>query len=59
MVIGTVHWNAKSEARRVDVNDIRVLGSRALPRTLDLSGAYPEITEGMTTEEYIRSIRGD
>lgn len=59
MVSGTVHWNAKSEARRVDVADIRVLGAAALPRAYELSGTYPEITEGLSTEDYIRSIRGD
>jgi len=58
LVSGTVHWNAKSEAKRVDAENIRLLGEK-LPSTLDLSGAYPDITEGMTIEQYIRSIRGD
>lgn len=59
LVSGTVHWNVKSEAKRVDVEDIRRLGEKQLPTTRELSGAYPEITDGMTTEEYMRSIRGD
>lgn len=58
LVSGMVHWNAKSEPKRVDADNIRLLGQH-LPSTSDLSGAYPDITEGMTVEEYIRSIRGD
>ena len=58
LVSGTVHWNAKSEAKRVDVETIRPLGDQ-LPSTSELSGAYPDITEGMAIDEYIRSIRGD
>jgi hypothetical protein len=59
LVSGLVHWNVQSEPKRVEVENIRVLGDGLLPTTKDLSGAYPDITEGMTTEEYIRSIRGD
>lgn len=59
LVSGIVHWNAKSEAKRVDVDKIRTLGASQLPRTLALSGKYPEISDGLSTEEYIRSIRGD
>lgn len=59
LVSGTLHWNAKSEAKRVDAEDVRILGAQRLPTTNELSGEYPDITEGMSTEDYIRSIRGD
>lgn len=59
LVSGMVNWNAKSEAKSVVADDLRVLGQHVIPTTSELSGAYPNITDGMTTEEYIRSIRGD
>lgn len=57
MVSGLVNWNIKSEPVRVDVEDIRVLGDESLPTTSELSGSHPDIADGMTTDEYIRSIR--
>lgn len=59
LVSGMLHWNAKSEAKSVDAENVRVLGAERLPTTEELSGEYPEITDGMTTEAYIRSIRGE
>jgi hypothetical protein len=38
---------------------IQTPGVGALPTTRELSGAYPSIADGMSTDDYIRSIRGD
>jgi hypothetical protein len=59
LVSGMVHWNIKSEPNKVQVDDVRKLGGPNLPKTDDLSGAYPEITDGMSVTDYMRSIRGD
>lgn len=54
---GIVHSNIKAEPMRVDVEDIRVLGDGPLPRTQDLTGSHPDIADGLSTDDYIRSIR--
>jgi hypothetical protein len=59
VVSDVVHTNIRSEPVRVDVENMRVLGAGRLPSTKELTGAYPNITNGMTTEECLRSIRGD
>jgi hypothetical protein len=61
VVGGIVHTNIKSEPVRVDVelDSIRVLGDGPLPRTTELTAAYPTITGGLSVDEYLRSIRGD
>jgi len=57
LVSGTVHSNIKGEPVRIDVADIRILGAENLPTTRELTGSHPDITDGMTAEEYIRSLR--
>ena len=59
LVSGIVHANIKSEPIRVDVETVRTLGDGLLPKTAELAGGYPSITEGMTLDDYLRSIRGD
>lgn len=59
LVAGRVNWNIKSEPNTVDVEFIRRLAATRLPTTLEMAGSHPDITEGLSTEEYLRSIRGD
>jgi hypothetical protein len=54
---GQIDSNIKGEPARLRVEDIRVLGARELPTTSDLSGSHPNITDWMSTDDYIRSIR--
>jgi len=57
-VAGVVHWNRKDEPVRVDVEDLRIMTSRGqLPPIVQLAGSVPDLTGGLTTEEYIRRIR--
>jgi hypothetical protein len=59
VVSGVVHSNAKGEPLRVDVERVAILGREEdLPSTASLAGSDPSFTHGMSTEEYIRSIRG-
>ncbi len=54
---GLIRSNVKGEPTRLRVEDIKVLGGRPLPTTLEMSGSHPNITDGMSTDDYIRSIR--
>lgn len=56
---GIVHYNARHEPVRVDVEWIRTLKARhELPSIEDLGGSDPDFTGGLSTEEYLRSLRG-
>ncbi len=56
-VSGTVSANIKSEPVKVLVETIRELGVGELPATTDMTGSDPDFTGGMSTEDFIRSIR--
>jgi hypothetical protein len=56
---GVVHYNAQDEPARVDVEWIRILKERnELPSIEDLGGSDPDFTDGLSTEDYLRSLRG-
>lgn len=56
---GTVLSNAKGEPLRVAVERIHTLRSaEELPTTASLAGSDPDFTGGLSTEEYVRSLRG-
>lgn len=57
-VDGVVHFNGKGEPVRVEMETIIPLVAGSL-RARDLAGSHPDITDGLTVEEYMRSIRGD
>ncbi|MCJ7509957.1 MAG: hypothetical protein MUP14_03605 [Dehalococcoidia bacterium] len=57
-VSGMVHYNAKSEPLRVELEEIRILREKGeLPSTAEISGSDPHFTGDMSTEGYIGSIR--
>jgi hypothetical protein len=59
VVSGNVHSNIKGEPIRVEMEALRVLGPEsALPDIEELGGSDPMFTGEMTTDEFIRSIRG-
>jgi hypothetical protein len=59
-VTGLLHENAAGQILRVDLDSLSILDtdrpslSEALP-----SGFYPELTQGMTADDYLRAIRGE
>lgn len=56
---GTVHTNLKGDPLRVEVGEIHVLRNEdELPTRDQVRGSDPSLTGSMTTEEFIRSIRG-
>jgi hypothetical protein len=56
---GIVHYNAQHEPVRVDVEWFKVLRERhELPGIEDIGGSDPEFTGDLSTEAYLRSIRG-
>jgi len=58
LVSGILSVNAKNEPLRMTVNQpIRIIGNRRLPLASELTGTNPDITEGLSTGEYIRRIR--
>ena len=58
-VTGTVSYNATGEPLSVEVSKIRVLKERGdLPSIEDVLGLAPDFTGELSTEEYIRSLRG-
>ncbi len=58
-VSGLVHKNAKGEPVRVDLEEIRILRSEnELPTTKEIGGIDPDFTGNMTTEDFIKDIRG-
>ena len=59
MASGIVHYNAQDEPVRVDVEWFKVLREpHELPTIEELGGSDPDFTNGQSTEEYLRSIRG-
>ena len=57
--LGEVHYNVKGEPLRIELRELRTLRDEdELPSTSDLGGNEPDLTGEVTTEEYIRSIRG-
>ena len=57
--LGTVSSNAMGEPLRVEVKDIHVLRrDEELPHREQIRGSAPGMTGDLTTEEFIRSIRG-
>jgi hypothetical protein len=58
-VAGIVHYNVKGEPLRVEIEDIRLLRQREeLPATAEISGSDRDFTGGLSSEEFMRSIRG-
>lgn len=56
---GIVHYNAQNDPVRVDVEWIRTFAMESeLPSIEQIGGNDPDFTGGMTTEDYLRSIRG-
>lgn len=57
-VSGIVSINVKGEPLHMTVLELRILGrDKILPLAADLTGADPDFTGSLSTEEYIRSIR--
>lgn len=55
---GVVYSNARGEPLRIEVHRMRRLRERhELPTTASLTGADPDFTGGLSTEEFLRSIR--
>jgi hypothetical protein len=58
-VAGVVQYNLRGEPARVKVEQIRVLRKREeLPTPGPLTGVDPSFTGDLSTEEYLRTIRG-
>ncbi len=59
IVIGTVYANARGEPMRIQVQSLRhIVEDSELPRIEDIGGSDPGLTGDLSTEEYIRSVRG-
>ncbi len=58
-VTGLVHYNLRGEPIRVEVDNIRILRDRSeLPTTADIRGSDPAFTGQLSTEAFVREIRG-
>jgi len=58
-VAGVVHWNYKGEPTRIEGEDLRIIDSETtLPSIVELAGSMPGLTGELSTDEYIRRIRG-
>jgi hypothetical protein len=58
IALGTVHYNEKGEPVRVDMERLRVFRSgEDLPSTAEVGGSIPDFTDGMSTDDYVRSLR--
>ena len=56
--VGLLEANARGELLRVKADHLRVLRTEdELPTIASLGGKYPDLTEGLATEDYIRSLR--
>jgi len=56
---GIVYYNAQDEPVRVDVEWLRVLGDKLdLPQASEIGGSDPDFTDELSTEDYMRSLRG-
>ena len=55
---GRLERNARGELIRIKAERLRILREREeLPTIAELGGKYPDFTGGLTTEEYVRSLR--
>lgn len=55
---GLLERNARSEPIRIKAEHLRILREREeLPTIAELGGKYPDFTGGLTSEEYVRSLR--
>ena len=60
IVSGLVSYNTMGDPIRVAVDRIRAFEEEeALPSINDMIGLAPDMTGELTTEEYIRELRGD
>jgi len=58
IVSGSIHYNAKGEPQRVQLENIRPVRDRAeLPTIEELGGSDPGFTGELSTEDYIKLIR--
>lgn len=58
-VAGLVHYNAKGEPLRVELENLRMLRKQEeLPKAEEIGGIDRDFTGGLTTKEYMRRIRG-
>lgn len=56
---GIVHYNAQGDPVKVEVEWIRLLrGESELPSIEEIGGSDPNFTDGLSTEDYMRSLRG-
>ncbi|MFN0071892.1 MAG: hypothetical protein ACKVVP_10440 [Chloroflexota bacterium] len=59
VVSGMVQYNARGEPLSIDFDSVAPLRPESsLPRAAELTGADPQFTGGLATEDYIRSVRG-
>jgi hypothetical protein len=59
IVSGLVHYNAKAEPTRVEADKLRVLKKEfELPTTDSLTGSEPDLTDTLSTKQFIKDIRG-
>ena len=57
---GTVQSNIKGEPLEVDAESIRIIrGKEELPSIESMGGSDPHFTGDLSTEEFMRSVRGD
>ena len=54
---GIVHYNRQGDPLRVEMEHLRVIARGNLPTTAELTGSM-EWPDGLSTDDYIRSIRG-
>ena len=58
-VFGLISFNAQAEPLSIDVESLRALGSpEVLPTIEDVLGIAPDFTGDLSTEEFIRVVRG-
>ncbi len=55
---GVVEYNVRREPLSIRVDRLRVLGEGDLPSTRELTGSDPDFTGNMSTDEFMRTIRG-
>ena len=57
-VFGTISFNAEGEHLSIEVEHIRALEMETLPSIEEIIGIAPDITGELSTEEFIRVVRG-
>jgi hypothetical protein len=55
---GLVEYNVREEPLSIKVDRLRILGEGRLPTTRELTGSDPGFTGDMSTDEFIRTVRG-